>query len=137
MENPKKKIALDVTVKAQLAQLTIDNARLDKALKQHIAENEALRKQNVELASVIENDLKAGLKMTIQAGSNYKASDLETLTLEQLQQIDQTLSMGKPMTDATYKNIRAGTASTQKGPTTVGSLFGKTREQILAMQGDF
>jgi len=85
------------------------------------------------LASVIENDLKANLKLGIRAKSTYTDSDLETLTLEQLQTIDQTLSMGKGV-DSTFKPIRVGRDTANKGRLTVGSTFGKTREQILAME---
>jgi len=130
---PKKALASDNTVKAQLAQLTIDNARKDKELERLTEENEAFRKQNVELASVIENDLKANLKLGIRAKSTYTDSDLETLTLEQLQTIDQTLSMGKGV-DSTFKPIRVGRDTANKGRLTVGSTYGKTRAEILAME---
>lgn len=132
----KKAMASDTTVKGQIASLTIDNARKAELIKKLTEENELFRKQNVELASVIENDLKASLKLNIQARSNYTDLDLETLTLEQLQQIDETLSMGKLGGDATFKNIRAGAASRNQGPMTVGSLYNKTREEILAMGGE-
>jgi len=135
-KKPNKTTAVSTTVKAQLAKFAIDTERKNKEIEQLTVENKALRKQNVELASVIENDLKADLKVQIIARSNYTDSDLETLTIEQLQQINQTLSMGKG-DGAVYKSIRAGGASEQKGHTTVGSLYGLTREQILAKKGDF
>ena len=136
-KKPKKATASDTTVKAQLAQLTIDNARREKEIETLTAENKTLRKQNVELASVIENDLKTGLKLNIRARSNYSDSDLESLTLEQLQQIDQTLSKGKGVEASSYKSIRAGGASEHKGHLTVGSLYQKSRKEILESEGEF
>jgi len=88
------------------------------------------------LASVIETDLKADLKLKIMAKSDFKDSDLQPLKVEQLQQIDETLSRTKGGDTASYKPIRAGNDSSA-GRTTVGDLYGKTREQILAMKGDF
>ena len=132
----KTKTALDSTVKTQLAKLTLVNSRLQKEKEGYEEENKALKRQNVQLASVIENDLKADLKLQIMARSDYKESDLETLKIEQLQQISETLSMSKGVDASSYKSIRAGTASEGKGMTTVGSLFGKTRDEILAMGGE-
>jgi len=129
---PKKALASDTTVKAQLAQNALDIGKMHKEIERLTEENEAFRKQNVELASVIENDLKANLKLGIRARSTYTDADLESLNLEQLQTIDQTLSMGKGAS-STFKSIRAGTASANKSRLTVGSTYGKTREQILAM----
>jgi hypothetical protein len=130
-----KKIASD-TVKVQLSKLTLDNNRLLKKVEELETENKGLRKQNVELASVIENDLKADLKLKIMAMSNFKESDLEQLPVEQLQTIDETLSKSKGG-GAVYKPIRAGDASTGSGRLTVGSLYGKTRDEILASGGEF
>jgi hypothetical protein len=136
IEKPKTETATDSTVQVALASLTLDNGRLQKENVQLTDENKALKAQNVQLASVIENDLKADVKLKILARTDYKASDLEPLTIEQLQQIDVTLSRTKGGDAATYKSIHAGNDS-QAGRTTVGDLYGKTREQILAMQGDF
>ncbi|MCJ7767858.1 hypothetical protein MUP79_05670 [Candidatus Bathyarchaeota archaeon] len=137
-EKPKTETAMDSTVKVQLASITLDNARLTTENTRLADENKALKKQNVELASVIENDLKADLKLKVMAKSSFKESDLEPLKVEQLQQIDETLSRGKGIdtTTPSYKSIHAGNDA-QTGRTTVGDLYGKTREQILAMKGDF
>jgi hypothetical protein len=129
----KKALASDNTVKAQLAQLSLDNVRLHEENQRLTDENEAFRKQNVELASVIENDLKGQLITIIQARSKYTDSDLEVLSLEQLQAIDETLSMGKGV-DSTFKPIRVGRDSADSNRLTVGSTYGKTRDQILAME---
>jgi len=137
-DKPKRKeTATDATIGVQLASLTLDNARMKKELQQALDENKALKKQNIELASVIETDLKADLKLKIMSKSDYKEADLEPLNVEQLQQIDETLLRSKGTDTATpYKPIRAGTDSSL-GRTTVGNLFGKTRKEILASQGDF
>ena len=132
----KKAIAID-TVRNQLLKLTRANADLTTTRDTFKAENELLRKQNVQLANVIETDLTTDLKLRIQARSNYTDSHLTTLNLDQLQQIDKTLNMGKPEADTTFKSIRAGTASANSGLTTVGSLYLKSRKEILESGGDF
>lgn len=94
-----------------------------------------LTKQLEEANQVIERDLKVDLMRRIKGKSNYSDADLEDIPIEQLQQIDATLSMGKLASPATYKNIRSGAASTQ-GRLTVGNLHGLTRKQILEMGGE-
>jgi len=134
----KTETAMDSTVKVQLASLTLDNGRLAKENLVLIEEVKNLKKQNIELASVIETDLKADLKLKIMSKGDFKDADLEPLKIEQLQQIDETLSRSKgaDSMNASYKPIRAGNDS-QTGRTTVGNLYGKTREQILAEGGNF
>lgn len=133
----KKPMASDATVKAQLASLTLERERLQKERDQAVAENNLLRKQNVELASVIENDLKAEAKLRIMAASNYTESDLQNLKIEELQQIEETLGKTKGDVKLPYKSIRASGASESSGRLTVGSLYGKTREQIIESGGEF
>ena len=136
-EKPKTDTAIDSTVRVQLASITLDNGRLQKENAVLAEENKALKKQNVELASVIETDLKADLKLKIMSKSDFKDADLEPLKVEQLQQIDETLMKSKGADSAvSYKSIHAGNDS-DKGRTTVGNLYGKTREQILAEGGNF
>jgi len=130
-----KKVQMDATVKTQLASLTLDKAALSKRVAELEEENKALKRQTVQLASVIENDLKADLKLKIMAKSDYTENDLEELSAEQLQTIDETLSKAKGG-DTVYRPIRAGAASDQTR-LTVGSLFGKSRAEILAMGGEF
>jgi hypothetical protein len=131
-----KEPKVDTTVKTQLASLTLDVNRLQKENQRLEEENKGLKRQNVQLASVIENDLKADLKLKIMAKSDYKQSDLEDLKVEQLQTIDETLSRSKGV-DAVYKPIRAGTASQTEARMTVGSLYNKSRKEILEMGGEF
>jgi len=127
---------VDTTVKTELARLTLENAGLTKRVTEQEDEIKDLKRTNVQLAAVIENDLKADLKLKIMAKSDYKESDLTDLKVEQLQTIDETLSRSKGL-DAVYKPIRAGTASTSEGRLTVGSLYGLTREEILKKGGEF
>ena len=133
----KPKTALDSTVKAQLASLTLTKNSLEKENQTLSEENKALKKQNVQLANVIENDLKAEVKVRILAMSGYKESDLEDLPIEQLQQIEETLSKAKGAETASYKSIRAGGASEHAGHLTVGSLYQKSRKEILESEGEF
>jgi len=139
MAKPKKATASDPTVNVQLASLTIDVERLKTELEAKTTENKALRKQNVELASVIENDLKADLKLKIRARSQYTDADLEQLSIEQLQQINETLMKGKGIDNSsvTYKSIRAGDTADHAGRLTIGSLYGKSRKEILESAGEF
>ena len=127
---------VDTTVKTELARLTLENAGLTKRVTEQEDEIKDLKRTNVQLAAVIENDLKADLKLKIMAKSDYKESDLTDLKVEQLQTIDETLSRSKGL-DAVYKPIRAGTASTSEGRLTVGSLYNKSRKEILEMGGEF
>jgi hypothetical protein len=127
---------VDTNVKVELSRLSLDNANLTKEAKRLTEENKSLKRQCVQLASVIENDLKADLILKIMAKSDYKQSDLTDLKVEQLQTIDETLSRSKGL-DSVYKPIRAGTATEKSARTTVGSLYGKSRKEILEMGGDF
>ena len=131
-----KEPKLDATVKTQLASLTLDNAALTKRVTELEDENKALKRQTVELANVIENDLKADLVLKIMTKSDYKESDLIDLKAEQLQTIDETLSRSKGV-DSVYKPIRAGTASQSEARLTVGNLYNKSRKEILDMGGEF
>jgi hypothetical protein len=132
----KPKTALDSTVQVQLASITLDNARLENENKHLIEENKALKTQNIQLATVIETDLKADLKLKIMSKGDYKDADLEPLKVEQLQQIDETLSRTKGGDTAFYKTIRTGNDS-KTARNTVGDLFGKSRKEILEMGGNF
>jgi len=139
MAKQKTATASDPTVNVRLASLTIDLERAKQDIDKLAAENKALRKQNVELASVIETDLKADLKLKVRARSQYTDADLENLTIEQLQQIDETLAKGKGIDNSSvaYKSIRAGDTADHAGLLTVGSLYGKKREDILKSEGEF
>jgi len=135
-DKPKTETALDSTVRVSLDRLTLDNARLTKENTELADENKALKTQNIQLASVIENDLKADLKLKIMAKSDFNQSDLEPMKVEELQKIDETLSRMKGGDTAFYKPIRAGSDS-RRGRETVGDLFGKSRKEILDMGGNF
>jgi len=137
VDKTKTDTALDSTVSVQLASITLDNARLQKENTALADENKALKAQNIQLASVIENDLKADLKLKIMSKTDYKDADLEPLKVEQLQQIDETLSRGRGIDSvASYKSIRAGNDS-ETGRMTIGNLYGKSRKEILDMEGNF
>ena len=116
----KIEIATD-TVKTQLAAMTLSNREKEIALAALDEENKALKQQNVELAAVIENDLKADLTIKIMAASQYTNNDLANMTVEQLQSIHETLSHSKGYI-ASFKSIRAGNASAQISRLTVGDL---------------
>ena len=136
-EKTKTETAMDSIVKTQLASITVDNGRLQKENAALLEENKQLKKQNIELASVIETDLKADLKLKIMSKGDFKDADLDPLKVEQLQQIDETLSRSKGVDSAvSFKSIRTGNAS-GAGRMTIGDLYGKSRKQILEMGGTF
>lgn len=138
MTDKPKVTALNDSVKVQLSSMTLQLTELKKDYQRIENENKALKKQNVELASVIENDLKADLKVRIMARGEYKETDLEDLTVEQLQMVDETLSRSKGASATfPFKSINAGTASTGSGRMTVGNLYGKSRKEILESGGEF
>jgi len=132
----KKTESLEPTVKVQLASLTLNNASLNTEITRLTEENKELKKQCVQLASVIENELKSDLMVKVMAKGDYKQSDLEALNIDQLQQIDETLSKVKGASAAIYKPIRTASGEPNDSRMTVGSLYGKTRSEILAMKGD-
>lgn len=133
-EEKKTEVASD-TVKTQLATYSIENAQQKQIIENLTAENEQLKQQNIELAATIENDLKSDLILKIIAVSEYTKEDLATLTIEELQNKYSTLTKTAGFT-ATYKNIRAGTASTgANSRLTVGNLYGLTRAEILKRAG--
>jgi hypothetical protein len=130
---PAVAIASD-TVKTQIANLSLANMEKDKVITELQTERDQLKQQCIELASVIENDLKADLTIKIAAASQYQPADLATMTVEQLQAIEETLTKAKGYSpQANYKSIRAGNASQNVTRLTVGDLYGKSREEILKM----
>ena len=132
-EEPQKiEIATD-TVKTQLAVMALEQRQKDIAVAALTEENKQLKQQNIELAAVIENDLKADLAIKIMAASQYQENDLANMTVEQMQSIHETLSKSKGYV-STFKSIRAGNASTQISRLTVGDLYGKSREEIAKME---
>lgn len=137
-DEKKTATAMDSTVKTQLASITMDNGRLTKDNAALLEENKNLKKQCIELASVIETDLKSDLKLKIMSKGDFKEADLESLKIEQLQQIDEVLSRSKGADSlgASFKSVRAGNAS-ESARMTIGDLYGKSRKEILEMGGNF
>jgi hypothetical protein len=138
MSEQKTEIASD-TYKTANAKLALEKSQLENTNTALATENEALRQQLGQANSIIENDLKADLIVRIQSASEYKEDELLSMTRTQLQTIEQTLSKGKTFdvpAMGKYKSIRAGSASADS-KLTVGSLYGKTRSEILKMGGDF
>jgi len=132
----KTEIASD-TYKTANAKLALDKAHFEKLFTEASEENKVLRAQLEQSNNIIENDLKSDLIIRIQSASEYKETDLLSLSPSQLQTIEETLSKSKNFDVATsFKSIRAGSASTSSNMT-VGSLYGKTAKEIQAMGGDF
>jgi hypothetical protein len=137
-ENVKTEIASD-TYKTANAALALENAQLKNINTSLTSEATALRQQLEQANSIIENDLKADLILKIQSASEYQEADLLKMNPSQLQVIEETLSKGKNFNVAStgvYKSIRAGNASVDSN-LTVGNLYGKSREEIQKMGGDF
>jgi small-conductance mechanosensitive channel len=128
-EAPKIEIASD-TVKTQLADLSLNNSAMSQELTIIREENKQLKQQNIELASVIENQLKSDKILRIQAASKYSREDLANMNIEQLQAVEETLThtLGyKP----NYKTIRVGNGSSNPSRETAGSSFGLNAEEKL------
>jgi len=133
--SPKIEIASD-TVKTQLASVSLELTDYKAAVATLTEENQQLKQQNIELASVIENQLKTDKIVRIQAASKYSRDDLSNMTIEQLQTIEETLSHSTSYNPAlNYKSIRAGNASSTPSRLTVGDLYGKSAEEIRKMEG--
>lgn len=138
MKNETKTEIASDTIKTANAKLSIDKAHWEAQATALAAENQALRVQLTQANSIIENDLKSDLILKIQAASDYTETDLLALSPSQLQTIDETLSKSKNFETAAskYKSIRAGNAS-ENTNMTVGNLYGKSKEEIVKMGGDF
>jgi hypothetical protein len=118
------------TVKTQLASMSLENASQKAEIERLTQENEVLKTQNAELASVIENDLKADLTVRIQAASAYTPEELSVLNVEQLKNIEETLSKTGAFT-AKFKPIRAGNAGLDHSARlTVGDKFYEANPQF-------
>lgn len=125
-ETKKKQQASSDTVKTQIAALSLTTATQKETIKRLRKDNDALKTHNLELASVIENDLKADLTLRIMASSKYSKEELGNLDVKQLKNIEETLSKTEAATSATYKTIRAGNAGfDHSARLTVGSLYKK------------
>lgn len=139
MSNPQKTEIASDTYKTANAALALENAHLKTANAAMIEENKALQVQLEQANTLIENELKADLILKIQSASEYDEADLLQMNPAQLQTIEETLSKSKGFSapqNGVYKSIRAGNASANTN-LTVGSLYGKSREEILKMGGDY
>jgi hypothetical protein len=125
-QDKKQETASD-TVKTQLAKFSIENAALLSENTSLKDENTALKQQNIDLANVIENDLKADIIIKIQGASKgrYQRNELQSLNIEQLKNIEEVLQKtGAFESTATFKSIRAGAATfDHSARLTVGSLY--------------
>ena len=115
------------TVRTQLAQLSLDNAALLKRVETYETENTALKQQNIDLAHVIETDLKSDVILKIQAASHgkYQPNELQPMSLDKLKNIEEVLfKSGAFDSPELFKSIRTGSASfDHSNRLTVGSLY--------------
>jgi predicted nuclease with TOPRIM domain len=129
--------ASNPTVDTELKSTRLELEELRELVSTQKEKIDSLTRQLEEANQVLERDLKTDLMRRIKGKSNYQDADLEDIPIEQLQQIDATLSMGKLAAPATYKSIRSGAASATGSRLTVGNLYGKSKKEILAMEGEF
>lgn len=134
MVKTKKGTATNPTVETRLKNLELANAELKKDNETLADENKGLKTQLHEANLVLERDLKTDLLMRIKRKSLYTDAQLDGLSIQQMQQIDATLSMQKD--PGTFKNIRAAGDARGAGRSSVGDLHGKTRAEILAMNSE-
>lgn len=136
MAKTKKATATNPTVKKQLDRLmqTAHDLQADKDFL--IKENKALKKQLAESNNMWEVEVKRDDIAKIKAMSDYTQNELENMKPEEITRLLSAMTRVKGATKSPYKPIRAAGDTKPKGNTTVGSLFGKTREEILAMGGE-
>jgi predicted nucleic acid-binding Zn-ribbon protein len=127
----KKQETASDTVKTQLAKFSIENAALLSENTRLKDEKTALMQQNIDLANVIENDLKADIIVKIQGASKgrYQRNELQSLNIEQLKNIEEVLQKtGAFESTTTFKSIRAGAAAfDHSARLTVGNLYKNPR----------
>jgi uncharacterized membrane protein YheB (UPF0754 family) len=135
MTKQEKTTVSNPVVAAQLADALLQKSEWKTRYLKKDVENKLLKRQLNEANKVLEGELRSDLLIHIRAKGDFNEADLATKNIEELQQIDATLSKAKGVS-ATYKPIRTAGDTEQKGLTTVGSLYGKTKEEILAMGGE-
>lgn len=126
MPETKSKEPSKDTYKTQVASLSLKTAMQTETIKRLRKERDAFKEQNMQLASVIESDLKADLIIRIQAASKYSQEELGNMTVTQLKNVEETLAKTEGYASAQYKSIRAGSASfDHTSRLTVGDLYNK------------
>ena len=121
------------TVKA----LTVERDLLKAAVASLTTEVEELKKINMKMAEIEDARLTTELSTDIQKIGNFSAKDLENMKTEEMLRIKEILLRGKGVTpEGFFKPIRAGNAA-ENAKLTVGSLYGKTRKEILDSGGNF
>lgn len=126
MTKNKNETASD-TVRTQLASMSLQVAALTTERDRLANENVALKQTNIDLANVIETDLKSDIIQRIQAASKgkYQPNELQPLSIKELKNIEEVLvKSGAFDNAASFKSIRAGTAGfDHSNRLTVGSLY--------------
>ena len=102
------------------------------------AEVEDLKKVNIKMAEIEDARLATELSTDIQKIGTFSAADLEGMKTEEMLRIKEILLRSKGVTpEGFFKPIRAGNASSNEDTRlTVGSTYGKTREEILKSGGE-
>ena len=114
----------------RILELNTQNGALIKRVKALQMRVDELEKALEQANDVIEGDVKARLAAKIMANSRYTIENLSKMSADELNTIDQVLSMS----NAPYKGIRsAGTDKTDYPNLTVPNLFGKTDGEIQKM----
>jgi len=116
----------------RIAKLTAENDAQTKEINEL---KRTLKSQN----DILENKLKVDSILNIKAMSDYKDAELEALSIEDLQKLEVALTRSKGIdsSSVSYKSIRAGDSEDHAGRLTVGSLYGKSRKEILESAGEF
>ena len=122
------------TVKA----LTVERDLLKAAVANLTTEVEDLKKVNMKMAEIEDARLTTELSTDIQKIGTFSAADLEGMKTEEMLHIKEILLRSKGVTpEGFFKPIRAGNASSNEDTRlTVGSTYGKTREEILKSGGE-
>lgn len=133
--------AVTKALKTQKAHNVADALKMEQQadkIKELTAEVAQLKGALTRYNNQLESELKADSITRIKVMSKYNDSELENLSIEELQAIEQALTKSKGLeTTAVFKSIRAGDATAHSDNLTVGNLYGKSRKEILEMGGDF
>jgi hypothetical protein len=139
----KKKVATASQAKQNITSTNVADtlriAKLTAQVDEQTTEIKELKRALKSQNDILENKLKVESILNIKTMSDYKDAELEALSIEDLQTLETALSRGKGIDSSrvAYKSIRAGDTADQAGQLTVGSLYGKSRKEILESEGEF
>lgn len=144
-----KKDATTKSVKIEIDRLTLRNSRLEAKLQVATDElnfaKQALKEIEAGYKARVLNTLKLDIQDVLECSDTELAKLTQDKSVEELESMLSNFILakgdieGQKKTRSTFKPIKPayGASTVQNTGLTVGCLFGKTREDILKMKGDF